>query len=70
MTSEDSTATMSIGTGDTELDLIDYLLSLTPADRMRRHDSALQLVLALRKASFAHYGFDPRAAATPDRGEG
>lgn len=55
---------------DLDLDLLDFLRSLTPAERMRRHDSALQLVLALRKAATAHYGFDPRTVATPERREG
>jgi hypothetical protein len=49
---------------------LDELLSLSPAERMKRHDAALQLVLALRKAATKHYGFDPRAVATPERGEG
>ena len=52
---------------DVDLDLLEFLQSLSPAERMRRHESALQLVLALRKAAIAHYGFDPRTAATPER---
>jgi hypothetical protein len=55
---------------DLDLDLLEFLGSLTPAERMRRHESALQLVLALRKAAMKHYGFDPRAVATPERREG
>lgn len=54
---------------DVDLDLLDYLQSLTPAERMTRHQAALELVRALRKAGAEFYGFDPRAAATPDGGE-
>jgi len=50
--------------------LLEELATLTPAERMKRHDAALQLVLALRKAGTKHYGFDPRAVAAPERGEG
>jgi len=35
---------------DLDLDLLDFLQSLTPAERLRRHESALALVRALRKA--------------------
>lgn len=58
------------GVDDGEVELVEYLLSLTPAERMRRHDAALQLVAALRKGAVAHYGFDPRTAAAPERREG
>ena len=51
---------------DLDVNLLDDLASLTPAERMQRHDAALQLVLALRKAGEAHYGFDPRAVAAAD----
>jgi hypothetical protein len=43
---------------DLDLDLLEFLGSLTPAERMRRHESALQLVLALKKAAIRHHGFD------------
>jgi hypothetical protein len=48
---------------DTDIDVsqLDYLLSLTPAERVRRHDQALELVLALRQAGIKYYGFDPRS---------
>ena len=55
---------------DLDLDLLEFLGSLTPAERMRRHQSALELVLALRKAAMKHYGFDPRVVAAPERPEG
>jgi hypothetical protein len=40
---------------------LDYLLTLTPAERLRRHDAALAFVLAARKAGIRYYGFDPRS---------
>lgn len=55
---------------DVDVDLLDYLQSLTPAQRMERHEAALKLVRALRKASREHYGFDPRAVATAVDREG
>jgi hypothetical protein len=38
---------------------LEYLLTLTPAERLRRHDAALALVLSARKAGINYYGFDP-----------
>lgn len=55
---------------DVDLDLLEELQALTPAERMTRHEAALELVLALRKASREHYGFDPRAVAAAGSGEG
>jgi hypothetical protein len=46
---------------------LDYLLGLTPLERLLRHDQALQLILAARKAGVQHYGFDPRPAEEPER---
>ena len=40
---------------------LEYLLTLTPAERLRRHDAALGFVLAARKAGIKYYGFDPRS---------
>lgn len=40
---------------------LEYLLTLTPAERLRRHDAALAFVLAARKAGIKYYGFDPRS---------
>ena len=51
---------------DVDLDFIDYLLSLSPAERIRRHDQALELVRALRQAGKRLYGFDPRASEAAD----
>lgn len=50
-----------------DLDLLEYLQTLTPAERMARHEAALELVRALRKAGTEFYGFDPRAEVTTRR---
>ena len=50
-----------------DLSQLDYLLSLTPYERLVRHEQALNLVRAVRKAGIQHYGFDPRSADSPDR---
>lgn len=42
--------------GDVDLDLLRYNLSLTPTERWRKHASALELVRALRKAGKEYYG--------------
>lgn len=55
---------------DIDFDLLDYLQTLTPAQRIERHEAALELVRALRKAGAEHYGFDPRAVAAAGNGEG
>jgi hypothetical protein len=46
---------------DLDLDLLAYLQSLTPAERLRRNQQAAELVRALRAAGARHYGFDPRS---------
>lgn len=51
---------------DLDLDLLDYLQSLTPLERLQRHDQALELVRALRRAGAVHYGVDPRSLEAPD----
>ncbi len=55
---------------DIDVDLLDYLQTLTPAQRIELHEAALELVRALRKAGIEHYGFDPRAVASAGDGEG
>lgn len=40
---------------------LEYLLTLTPTERLKRHDAALALVLAAREAGIRYYGFDPRS---------
>ena len=44
---------------------LEYVLTLTPAERLRRHDAALVLVLAAREAGIRFYGFDPRSPQAP-----
>ena len=39
---------------------LEYLLTLTPTQRLERHEQALVLVRAMRQAGIEHYGFDPR----------
>jgi hypothetical protein len=43
---------------------LEYLLTLTPLDRLMRHDAALALVVAAREAGIKYYGFDPRYPET------
>lgn len=43
-----------------DLSITDYLLTLTPEQRLECHDQALELVIALRQAGINYYGFDPR----------
>jgi len=43
---------------------MEYLLTLTPAERLMRHDASLALVLAAREAGIRYYGFDPRHPET------
>jgi hypothetical protein len=44
---------------------LEYILTLTPVERLRRHDAALAFVLAARKAGIGYYGFDPRSSEAP-----
>jgi hypothetical protein len=48
---------------DLDVDLLDYLQTLTPLERLQRHESARQLVIALRAAGAKFHGFDTRSAA-------
>ena len=43
---------------------LEYLLTVTPVERLIRHDAAPALVLAARKAGIRYYGFDPRYPET------
>ncbi len=47
-----------------DIDQLEYLLTLSPAERVKRHDAALTLVFAARKAGIQYYGFDPRPPET------
>jgi len=44
---------------------LEYLLTLSPLERLVRHDAALALVLAAREAGIRYYGFNPRHPETP-----
>ena len=48
-----------------DVNQLEYLMSLTPTERLRRHDQALELVRAMREAGIKHYGFDPRPPEPP-----
>jgi hypothetical protein len=48
-----------------DVNQLEYLLTLTPLERIERHDRALELVRALREAGIKHYGFDPRLPEPP-----
>jgi hypothetical protein len=50
-----------------DLDQLDSSLSLTPLERLIRHDQALELILAMTQAGIRYYGFDPRFAEAPER---
>ena len=45
-------------TGDVDMTLIDYNLSLTVAERIRQHGQALKLVQRLEDVRRQWYGFD------------
>lgn len=51
---------------DLDLNLLDYLRTLSPAERLRRQVDAQELVRALRAAGARLHGHDPRAAAKAD----
>lgn len=55
---------------DLDISLLEYLQTLSPAQRLERHEAALALVRALRAAGREHYGFDPRTLASANQGEG
>jgi hypothetical protein len=46
---------------------LEYLLTLTPLERLIQHDRALELVLAVRQAGIRYYGFDPRLPEASER---
>jgi hypothetical protein len=66
MSTVNAPAQPSVEDDDIDVDLLDYLQTLTPSQRIERHEAALELVRALRKAGTEHYGFDPRAVASAD----
>jgi hypothetical protein len=44
-----------------DVEQLEYLQTLTPEERLLRHNHALRLVLRLREAGRKYYGFDPRS---------
>ena len=48
-----------------DLNLVDLNLALSPEDRLRRHDLALELALMLRAAGRQLHAPSPSTAATP-----
>ena len=48
-----------------DIDQLEYLLTLTPSERLRRHDAALAFVMAAREAGINYYGFDTGSAEAP-----
>lgn len=46
---------------------LDYLLGLTPLERLVRHDQALQLIFTAREAGVQYYGVDARPVEDPDK---
>ena len=45
---------------DVDMELIDELLSLTPTERVIRHERVLESMRLMREAGIKLYGFDPR----------
>ena len=59
------TAYEAAGENGIDLHHMEYLLTLTPLERLMRHEAALELVQAARKAGIQYYGFDPRYPERP-----
>jgi hypothetical protein len=51
-----------------DLTLIDYMLSLTPTQRLEALEQLMQFDDALTRARIRHYGFDPRADLEAQQG--
>ncbi len=52
---------------EVDIEQLRELRSLTPTERLIRHEGAFQLVRALREAGKRHYGFDPAIVAQVGR---
>jgi hypothetical protein len=44
---------------------LEYLLTLSPWERVLKHDAARDFVSTAREAGIRYYGFDPRYPETP-----
>jgi len=51
---------------EVDMELIDELLSLTPAQRILRHERLVESMRKLREAGIKLYGFDPRVPETDE----
>ena len=47
--------------GEVDLSLIDTMLSLTPAERLRWHAEMMEFIELQRQLQIKRYGFDPAA---------
>ena len=45
---------------------LEFLLTLSPAERLRRHEIVRPLIIAARQAVIHYYGFDPRLTETTE----
>jgi hypothetical protein len=56
-------------TGDVDLSLIDAMLALTPAERLRRVGEMMEFMEIQRRLRIKRYGFDPAADAIAETAE-
>jgi hypothetical protein len=64
-TAEQKTAYKAAADYGIDMQQLEYLLTLSPWERVMRHDAARDFVLVARKAGIRYYGFDPRHSETP-----
>ncbi len=53
-----------------DMNQLEYLMGLTPAERIAGHQQALELVLALERAGQRYYGIDARSPDPIDEAQG
>ncbi len=53
-----------------DMNQLEYLMGLTPAERIAGHEQALELVLALERAGRRYYGIDTRSSDSVDKAQG
>jgi hypothetical protein len=63
--SEQNTAYQAAADYGIDMHQLEYILTLTPWERVLQHDAARDFVLAAREAGIQYYGFDPRHPETP-----
>lgn len=64
--SSDPNGQQADDSGDIDPNLLDYLQSLTPLERLERHQQALELVRALRDAGRRRHGLASGTAEEPE----